>query len=236
MEKSPLTYQFLTFGISPRNMTYQPGIWHISVVWHISQDFDISVRILYRLPLQYKPFCTVFHCSSKKYFFVSSVHPISSIHDPTRRPPGVCLAARATVVVTRSPSAWRCCQRDEPSVFASMRAARRASRCGMRLPRPTQPSARARSTSTDDISVYKHCCIRDARAHDATAHPECNLSTPKCARARTFAVPARAHTLVRHVLGSAHGCSAVCIGAVHSRADEAVHNDLAHHCMYMMAG
>ena len=66
-EKSPLTYQFLTFGISPRNMTYQRGIWHISVVWHISQDFDISVRILYRLPLQYKPFCTVFHCSTNPF-------------------------------------------------------------------------------------------------------------------------------------------------------------------------
>ena len=144
-----------------------------------------------------------------------------------------------------------------------MRAARRASRCGMRLPRPTQlhqPSARARSTSTDDVSVYKHCCIRDARAHHATAHPECNLSTRKCARAhsqyprahthsrpRGCGIFSRAHirgtrarthiaAWVRHVLGSAHGCSAVCIGAVHGRADEAVHNDLAHHCMYVMAG
>ena len=153
----------MSFGISARILTYQSGFctgFHCSTNPFVPSSTAVQT-LLY-----------LFHCSSKKYFFVSSVHPISSIHDPTRRPPGVCLAARATVVVTRSPSAWRCCQRDKPSVFAiGMRAARRASRCGMRLPRPTQPSARARSTSTDDISVYKHCCIRDARAH-----PECNLS------------------------------------------------------------
>ena len=85
MEKSPLTYQFLTFGISPRNMTYQPGIWHISVVWHISQDFDISVRILYRLPLQYKPFCTVFHCSTKPGVFASGTWESHSV--PSFTPP-----------------------------------------------------------------------------------------------------------------------------------------------------
>ena len=84
-EKSPLTYQFLTFGISPRNMTYQPGIWHISVVWHISQDFDISVRILYRLPLQYKPFCTVFHCSTKPGVFASGTWESHSV--PSFTPP-----------------------------------------------------------------------------------------------------------------------------------------------------
>ena len=85
LEKSPLTYQFLTFGISPRNMTYQPGIWHISVVWHISQDFDISVRILYRLPLQYKPFCTVFHCSTKPGVFASGTWESHSV--PSFTPP-----------------------------------------------------------------------------------------------------------------------------------------------------
>ena len=84
-EKSPLTYQFLTFGISPRNMTYQAGIWHISVVWHISQDFDISVRILYRLPLQYKPFCTVFHCSTKPGVFASGTWESHSV--PSFTPP-----------------------------------------------------------------------------------------------------------------------------------------------------
>ena len=84
-EKSPLTYQFLTFGISPRNMTYQPGIWHISVVWHISQDFDISVRILYRLPLQYKPFCTVLHCSTKPGVFASGTWESHSV--PSFTPP-----------------------------------------------------------------------------------------------------------------------------------------------------
>ena len=58
---------------------------------------------------------------------VSSLNPpqtkkvdpsVHSIHDPCRHP-GVCVAARSTGVVTRPPSARRCCQRDEHSVFAS---------------------------------------------------------------------------------------------------------------------
>ena len=85
----------MSFGISARILTYQSG------------------------------FCTGFHCSTNP--FVPSSTAVQKniflflpfIASTTRRPPGVCLAARATVVVTRSPSAWRCCQRDQPSVFAS---------------------------------------------------------------------------------------------------------------------
>ena len=32
-EKSLLTYQFFSFGISPRILAYQPGFWHIKYVW-----------------------------------------------------------------------------------------------------------------------------------------------------------------------------------------------------------
>ena len=50
----PMTYQFLTFGISALwtcILTYQPGFWHISGrlayqpgIWHISQEFGVSTR------------------------------------------------------------------------------------------------------------------------------------------------------------------------------------------------
>ena len=56
-EKSLLTYQYFSFGISisPRILAYQPGFWHIKYVW---STFGVSVRILayqfmflYHLPL-----------------------------------------------------------------------------------------------------------------------------------------------------------------------------------------
>ena len=59
-EKSLLTYQYFSFGISisPRILAYQPGFWHIKYVW---STFGVSVRILayqfmflYHLPLQYR--------------------------------------------------------------------------------------------------------------------------------------------------------------------------------------
>ena len=51
---NPMTYQFLTFGISAIRtclLAYQPGLWHTSRrlahqpgIWRISQDFGISHR------------------------------------------------------------------------------------------------------------------------------------------------------------------------------------------------
>ena len=56
LEKSLLTYQFFTFGISPRILPYQPGFWHIKYVWRISQDFGISVHIFVQ-PYFTHPWC-----------------------------------------------------------------------------------------------------------------------------------------------------------------------------------
>ena len=228
-EKSLLTYQFLTFGISPRILTYQPGFWHISDVWHISQDFGISVRILYRLPLQYKPFCTVFHCSTTSGCF----HPVPgnpksfsllpkqkktsvlSIHDPCRHP-GVsvmsCLTrcTRATAVVLHRPN--------DAASFASsvsigMRGGRCAHACGMRLPpHPSQRAKRDRgraATFSDDISVCKPCmesgCAARARMrHAPAAHPTQHLSTRGSARPRAYISAWSRQSRA----SAAHGCGA----------------------------
>ena len=226
----------MSFGISARILTYQSG------------------------------FCTVFHCSTNP--FVPSSTAVQKniflflpfIASTTRRPPGVCLAARATVVVeTRSPSAWRCCQRDEPSVFASgcaPPAAHPDAGCACRVrPSPARAHGQPPPMTYQFISTVAFGMrgrITRPRIPNAT-FPRGNVRARiPSTRARTH-IPAwvrhfgaRAHSQSRarthiaawerHVLGSAHGCCAVCIGAVHSRADEAVHNDLAHLCMYMMAG
>ena len=224
LEKTLLTYQFLTSGISPRILTYQPGFWHISDVWHISQDFGISVRILYRLPLQYKPFCTVFHCSTTSGCF----HPVPgnpksfsllpkqkktsvlSIHDPCRHP-GVsvmsCLTrcTRATAVVLHRPN--------DAASFASGCAAGGAlmhAGCACRHIRPSAPSATGcAATFSDDISVYKPCmesgCATRARMrHAPAAHPTQHLSTRGSARPRAYISAWSRQSRA----SAAHGCGA----------------------------
>ena len=209
-------------------MTYQPGFWHISDVWHISQDFGISVRILYRLPLQYKPFCTVFHCSTTSGCF----HPVPgnpksfsllqkqkktsvlSIHDPCVTP-GVsvmsCLTrcTRATAVVLHRPG--------DAASFASGCAAGGAlmhAGCACRHIRPSAPSATGcAATFSDDISVYKPCmesgCAARARVC-VMLPPRIPPSTfPRVGR------PARARTFPRGVGNLAHQPP---MGAVQSSA------------------
>ena len=128
-EKSLLTYQIFSFGISPRILAYQPGFWHIKYVW---STFGVSVRILayQSIILYHLPLLTGWEL---QYRIQGCFHPVH-VHFPvfleqslpftssTTRPVNlgvVCLPARATGVVTRPPSSWRCCQRDAPSFFVS---------------------------------------------------------------------------------------------------------------------
>ena len=98
-EKSLLTYQFFSFGISPRILAYQPGFWHIKYVW---STFGVSARILayqsmflYHLPLltgwelQYRIQGCFHPVHVHSPVFLEQFLPVHLIHDPSRQPVSV---------------------------------------------------------------------------------------------------------------------------------------------------